>query len=405
MRFYRLLIAAVFTLPSISIGSDHIDFIGGVKQTDIPKHADLSDLYSWISKDKRLILGLNSFLHPANSKPAPEFNGSVEYVFQLRKVVTKEPSEIVVSAAQGNANPVTVDSRLRVPIIQDGFNAQVSCKPVGNNSNCYVTINGVESPPAIHNSFAGQRADSFILDVLWAGELMKGVIDPNVPSKLPRALSDEIRIPMAKAAGLPPMRNFSDVFNVLTIAVELDISGVFGEDARLIAVAAETYADDGNGEKQQLDRIGRPEITNMTIGLDDVKKSYNSASTFDMSPEQSESYEALIRYGVLGWDRQDGKHDWLHGGELHDLLEILALDAQIVDVTKTCDLDKPSYLAVERGLDRHNSCGGRVPKEDIIDTMVSFYTGGIEASNTKFGDGVERTARQPENEWPFFASP
>ena len=206
--------------------------------------------------------------------------------------------------------------------------------------------------------------------------------------------------------GLPPARNILDDRNVLNLTVEIDITEVLGDDTELIAVVGEAFMDK-DGYKQRIDRVGRPEMTNMTIGLAGVKEAYNVASTFGLSPEQIENNKALIRYGVLGWDRQDQKpnSDWSHDGEFHDLLDILVLDALVVDTTKKCDFAEQSFLDVERGQGKHRNCGGRVPNDDVIDTMVSFYTSGIEASNDVYGDGADRTSRQPQNAWPYFANP
>ncbi len=427
-----LIASMLLMLPLTCYASDHIDFPGGLKQTVVPGRVDLADLYAWVPEKGKLVLALNTFMHPANADPAPEFDGSVEYRFDIRKVKLRKPTEIKVTPAitstetTGSIPVATRDSLLRIPAVQRDFSANVTCKPIGNVPNCRVKVvragqsaskntsvlnyllNIVRaSQPelkTIDRAVAGQKADPFMLDAIWAQIRMRGVIDPNVPPAEPVPLPDAVRLPIAERVGLPQARNASDVFNVLNLTLEIDIADVLGEDTELIAVAGEAFTEEA-GHPQRRDRVGRPEITNLTIGLAGVKTAYNKAPTFNLSPEQIENNKALIRYGVLGWDRQDGKNDWPHGGELHDLLDILVLDALVVDTTKTCDFAEQSFLAVERGQGQHTSCGGRVPNEDIVDTLFSFYTAGIESSNDAYGDGADRAARQPQDVWPYFVTP
>jgi hypothetical protein len=405
---YRALITILPLLFSLtSFGSDHIDLVGGPQQKEVFPHAELTDLYSWVSEDGKLLLGLNAFSHPANTNPAPAFDGSVEYQFELRKVKLKEPTQILVTPAQGDVAATTRDSRIRVPVIKNGYSAAVVCRPEASEPNCVVSIDnmGGTTTRLPNKTFAGRRAESFCLDIVWGSIRMKGVIDPNVPAAKPYPIPDAVRIPIAEAAGFPPTRNLCNVLNVLNISLELNVEEIFGENTQLIAVAAEAYTFDNAGVRQRRDRLGRPEITNMTIGLQEVSENYNKASTFNLTKEQIENYEALIRYGILGWDRQDGKNDWKHGGELHDILETLVVDALIIDTTKKCQFSEDSFLAVERGMGEHQSCGGRVPKEDIIDTLFSFYTVGVDAKNDTYGDGAGALVRQPQDAWPFFAAP
>lgn len=405
-----LLLSMLFVTTMPCSASDHIDFSGGLKQTVVPRLADLTDLYSWVSEDGKLIMALNTYLHIPNESEPPEFDGTVEYKFQIRKVALREPTKVNFFSNQrsDNNNQITQSkiSKLRVPEIVNDFKANVTCIPNKNVPNCSVSIlrQGQLEEKNITRAVAGRKADSFILDLIWAQVIMKGVIDPTLPPQNPLPLPDSKRLPIAERLKLPIARNSSDVSNVLNLTVEIDIEDVFGDDTKLIAVAGESFMET-NGQKERRDRVGRPELTNMTIGLSSIKDIYNKASTFELTDQQIEHYKALIRYGVLGWDRQDGKNDWNHDEELHDLLDILVLDALIVDTTVRCDYEEQSFLAIERGEGKHTSCGGRVPKDDVIDTMFSLYTVGIEATLDAVGDGADFSARAPLNIWPYFTSP
>ena len=141
MRHILLVTSMLVMFPLICRGSDHIDFLGG-ENHKIPRHADLSDLYSWVSEDGKLVLALNTYMHPAKVELAPEFDGSVEYRFDIRKVELRKPTEIKVTAAiaeteTGNSNKsaTTRKSSLRVPKVQEDFSANVTCRPVGNLPN------------------------------------------------------------------------------------------------------------------------------------------------------------------------------------------------------------------------------------------------------------------------------
>ncbi|MBC86036.1 MAG: hypothetical protein CL677_02565 [Bdellovibrionaceae bacterium] len=408
MRLILLISLLILSAQGVS-ASDHLDPIPQ------PSLTDLSDFYAW-SKEGKLYLALNTFMHPVTSEHRPQFDGSVEFRFEIRKAKLGS-----AAYSHSHGGEVHSHSRVSVPSVKSDYEAQVVCRPIGYDTRCEVERSDAGDSHRKYplRQFSGLRADAFVLDVIWATHQVKSVINPAEPAAPPVPFPDPLWLCAVKGNNsqsdprkhVPPTRNFSDVMNVLNLTVEVDIESSLGEDIDLLAISAAAYTQNESEEWVQVDRIGRPEVMNMTVGLDAIKADYNKVSTFNQTVQQKQIYGSLIRYGVLGWDRKDGKNDWVHTNtgrnELHDLIETLSLDALIVDTQKNCDLNADNYLQVELNYGETESCGGRVPAEDVIDTMFSVFTAGPSVINgeSSFGDGADKAFRQPTEEFPFFAGP
>jgi hypothetical protein len=387
----------VTSLPAVA--SDHIDFTGGISNSTVPRELDLTDLFAWVPSPGRLVLGLNTNLAASTNT---QFSNEHAYRFRVRKLVIgkSQSSSIQVPNLQKDSPEVTIVCRVKENMAKcSSDNLSAESQLNNENSNDSISTTGARL-------FAGLRADPFILDIGWAGKFTKltaGTGQLPLDSRPTRSRKPE---------------NFSDYLNVLNFTLELDTAKLFGGNADFIAVAADVIKENGS-EFKIIDRVGRPEITNMTIRADQVKEIYNTVDVFNMPEELNAKFQFYIGVGVTGWDKLDKVLDW-STADLEQFKLVLASDFLIVDLKSSCmETDAKSgnakfidssYLDIETNRRKleggsFRSCGGRIPSEDIIDTLVSYYTSGPGASNLTFGDGVDKVRNPPIAVWPYFSRP
>jgi hypothetical protein len=378
--------------------SDHIDFTGGGSNSAVPRELDLTDLFAWVPAPGRLVLGLNTNLA---ATPLNKFSNSHSYRFRLRQL----------NVDLKNTNPIQVPT-----IITDVPELTIVCKVNENTATCTspnfsaeTKLNEEQSSDTIYSKgarlFAGLRADPFILDIAWAGKYTKlSATKGDLPP-------DSNPLPLAEP------KNFSDYLNVLNFTLEIDTTKLFKGNAEFIAVAADVIEETATGIKI-IDRVGRPELTNMTIRADAVKEIYNTVDTYNLPESVKPTFLTFIGAGISGWDSLDKIINW-NANDLEQFKQTLVNDFLVVDLKELCtNIDnvtgettfvKSSYLDIETNRRKESghfqSCGGRVPTEDIIDTLVSYYTAGPKSSNVIFGDGVNKVRNSSTTKWPYFAGP
>ena len=174
--------------------------------------------------------------------------------------------------------------------------------------------------------------------------------------------------------------------NVLSLVVEFDAAPVLGS-ASMLAVVAETLTV---GEHPvRLERVGRPEIKNVTLRVTEfdtvnpdleIRDLYNDEDAFDLRAEQLGTYRARFNANLALFDGLDGTVDWplLTDGS-HPLTELLLHDFLVVDVSKPF-MDGTS-LEIERAMLAGRTpatCGGRWLNDNYMD---SYYTLLINAGN------------------------
>jgi hypothetical protein len=394
----RIAISASLLTSGLTHASDHIDFTGGISNSTVPRELDLTDLFAWVPTQGRLVLGLNTNLAASTST---QFSSDHAYRFRIRKlVIDNSPApSILVPTIQKDSTEVTIVCKVKdntAKCSSENINAEAQLNNESDNDT--ITSKGARL-------FAGLRADPFILDIGWAAKYTKltagtGQLPPD--SRPSRSRKPE---------------NFSDYLNVLNFTIELDTAKLFGGNADYIAVAADVIKETGS-EIKIIDRVGRPELTNMTIRADKVKEIYNTVDVFNIPSELNKQFQFYIGAGVSGWDKLDKVSDWTTA-ELELFKQTLANDFLVVDLKSNCmETDTKtgntkfidsSYLDIETNRRKteggFRSCGGRVPTEDIIDTLVSYYTSGPSASNLTFGDGADKVRNPPVTTWPYFSKP
>ncbi|MCO4782736.1 MAG: DUF4331 family protein [Candidatus Cloacimonetes bacterium] len=364
--------------------SDHIDFFGGSKNTTIPRALDLTDFYAWTPEEGKLVVAVNAHLAAIPGKT--QFSEQALYKFRLRNVEMQDtPSKMV---------------KFPKVIGTSEDEVTITCQIKNNDAICGLgNVAGEQTAEGL-TVYSGVRGDSFILDAVWARKRFSESGKPEVIAPTP----------LAKPS------NFSDFLNVLNLTVEIDIAKVLGSDRSLVGVFSEVVAGG-----TRVDRVGRPEVTNMiirtdmkvAIGVDSdgqpiqesIKHIYNNADTFQLSPQAKGLFSKFIAAGITGWDKQDAKTDWTSTAQV-DLTNLLVNDYLVVDTTKTCAYNVKTFLDIERSIEgTYTSCGGRTPSEDIIDTLTSFYVAGPNASKEAYGDGVTRTLNPPSKFAPYFSKP
>jgi hypothetical protein len=201
--------------------------------------------------------------------------------------------------------------------------------------------------------------------------------------------------------------------NVLSIVIEADCQPWL-RDGRgpLLAVVSETVV--AGKLPVRIDRVGRPEIKNMILGLKEfdqvnrdleVRDLYNLEDAFHMSKVYGGVYRARMHANLASYDRWDGKTDWpLDPDGAHPLTELLLSDYLVVDVTKPYADD--SFFEIEQAtLNRrtHQTCGGRSLNDDFVDKLLTLLVNA--GKGAPVSDGVDRPATPVSNVFPYQAPP
>ena len=371
------LLVAFFAPHTLLMASDHID--GPV--TINHAVADLTDLFAFPSPDfpGQLVVILNVYTGVASNG---HFSDKVNYDFLVRQ------------------------AHVRGDGLKPGFETsrdyRVSCTfetPHGLFAPHWITCTSSKGTAARERVgevnrqasdsglrvFAGRRSDPFFFNVKWA-----------------TAAASEGKL-------LPPKDdNVMQNLNVLSIVLVIDIEQELGlNDGSLLAVAAETTTpDDKSGVMRRIDRIGRPEITNVSMVAHDdqeLRDLYNAEEPFNISGKNVELFRQRLRENVVFYDKLNDTIDWTPQSG-NDLAEILLNDFQVVDVSKPFAAN--TYFEIERSILRgepHSTCGGRTPNDDIMDVIFTLLVNG--GNPPPIRDGVDRPTRLATDVFPYLAEP
>ena len=201
--------------------------------------------------------------------------------------------------------------------------------------------------------------------------------------------------------------------NVLSIVIEADCQPWL-RDGRgpLLAVVSETVV--AGKLPVRIDRVGRPEIKNMILGLKEfdqvnrdleVRDLYNLEDAFHMSKVYGGVYRARMHANLASYDRWDVKTDWPLGPDgAHPLTELLLADYLVVDISRPYSAD--SYFEIEQAtLDErtHQTCGGRSLNDDFVDKLLTLLVNA--GKGAPVSDGVDRPATPVSNVFPYQAPP
>ena len=355
---------AVALSPSGSaLASDHID--GPV--TKSAPFADLSDLYAFPGAGgDSLVIALNAYpIAPASAHPAE----GVSYAIVLRKARTAE-------ASFETSDEIRIDCTFKAREEPYGVTCRTSSGLTASAEQDADTSTG-DFP-----LFFGRRSDPFFFDGAWSQTVSTG-------------------------ATLPPpgAENTMSSLNVLSLVIELRRAQLFAGDFDLLAIAAEAQGQRREGQVQRFDRLGRPEITNVSLvahgSEEDLRDEYNAAEPF-ATLERGDAYRARLAKNIAYYDALDGRTDW-EPGEPERMAALLIDDFLVVDIAKPCSGD--NFLEIERALLRgepHETCGGRKLGDDVMDRLYGLY---INAGTAPLGDGVSMPDAVPLEAFPYLAPP
>ena len=166
-----------------------------------------------------------------------------------------------------------------------------------------------------------------------------------------------------------------------------------------------------------LDRMGRPEMTNVTLGMgmkeieadtrapeseqlakelanQDAKlsahvRAYNHQNTFHPRRGDREHAKRVLSAGIRSCDvvgrLSKNDQDWT-AHDIEIVTDILSEDALVVDLSKRCDINTQSFFDIEReeylqrggtandaSYAQHRTCGGRTLNDDVIDEMLTMW--------------------------------
>ena len=106
------------------------------------------------------------------------------------------------------------------------------------------------------------------------------------------------------------------------------------------------------------------------------------------------------------WDSLDGKIDWPTDESAPTrLTELVLADYLVVDVSKPY-AESGSFLEIERAARErrsHETCGGRAPNDDVMDTIFTLLVNA--GRGPRIRDGVDQATMPASQTFPYLASP
>jgi hypothetical protein len=365
--------------------------------------ADITDFFVFpIREDDQLRLVLVMNVNP-NASEASLFSDAVDYRFRIRRVLSLDgpspaskihigPDEFSITCNAGLPDPLT-DSQTVTFIGQTHWAASGGETPEMISSTPLNDLGGGANPPM--RVFAGLRADTSFTDLA------------------------RVRMPVWRDTGFANMPGVNSIagHNVLSLVVVVPIENVLGglSGGSLFAACCETSRvrlTDGAPKTGRIDRMGRIEITVWIIADDRLRDAWNAEDAFAVTPEHFPDYEHALQAGLA---RLDNFEKSLTGENVidwptpHPMIPLLLDDVLVVDLSKPTvpsstvrgymEIERAAYLNVA-----HQTCGGRVPNEDVIATTLTWFINGPLRCQPDRGVGV--TPDKPvRDEFPYLREP
>ena len=164
----------------------------------------------------------------------------------------------------------------------------------------------------------------------------------------------------------------------------------------------------------RLERVGRPEIKNITLSAKmfdtvnrdlEIRDIYNEEDAFNLSKHYVGAYRARLNANLAFYDGLDGKVDWpLDQQGNHPLTELLLADFLVVDASKP--FSETSYFEIEQAMlegRAHATCGGRWLNEDLVDFLLTLYVNA--GKGPRIRDGVDAPIVWSSKVFPYMAPP
>jgi len=375
-RSVALLVAAPLALLAPEVhASDHLD--GPATSKD--RVTDLTDLYAFPTPGAAGFLTIILDVYPVVAATG-HFSDKVDYTIYVRRAA--------IRAGDHPAFDTSDEVAIRCAFVTPGDHAAhtATCKTDGGVG---ATVKNDQALPlgsgdGLH-LFAGHRSDPFFFNPVFAAAFSKGKLVT------------------------PRDQDIMKGTNALAVVLDVEVKKLFPSNPpSLLALSAEsTTRDSPSASARRLDRLGRPEISNITLvaGDDeqDLRDQYNADRPFAVPADHARAYRERIARNLALFDRADGRVDWTDERRLA-LADLLVDDFLVVDVARPCD--QPAYLEIERSMlshAQHRTCGGRKPAEDAMDTLFGLYAGGLDGKPLR--DGVDHPSRPVSSQFPYLDAP
>jgi hypothetical protein len=363
------------------------DHISGPRALAEPT-ADITDVYAFPSPEQpgHLVLVQNTLPF---APPSARFSDGLVYRFRVRPLTANAPRDSAPFAAA--EEEFVFDCVFSDSAAADGARGQegVCTTPAGETVGFRVEDEQGGSGHGVR-VFAGPRWDPFIMDA---------------PAALKTIATGEL-------AFTDPGAIYMDGKNVLSVVVELDCQQCLG-GANVVGAVAETLT---RGKfNVRIERVGRPEVKNMMLApkqFDPVNRDleirdlYNMEDAFHLADGYQGAYRARLNANLAFWDGLDGKTDWpTNGNGAHPLTELVLADYLVVDTSKPY-AEQGSFLEIERSVRdgrAHETCGGRAPNDDVMDTIFTLMING--GNGPVIRDGVDGSTRPASHTFPYLAPP
>lgn len=364
---FRAALACFLALIAVpGLASDHID---GPETKKIAL-MDISDLFAFPSAGGRsIVLALNFYpIAPSNAEPV---DGAL-FTFVIRQAV-----------AGDSGFETGQEMRIGCSFSTTQHPHVARCASMEDVSFGSMVEQDSADWQGAFPLFFGRRSDPFFFDAEWS-----------------QTVSTEGSIPP------PSGDNTMARLNTLSLIIELQREQIFDGAFELLAIGASSALRDlEDGLSVQHDRIGRPEVTNVTLvtpkGGEDLRDEFNAERPF-AEPARAQDYRDRIFRNIAYYDALDGRTDWSEDAA-RKWAAVLADDFLIVDIDAPCDAD--AYLEIEMATlqgQPYQTCGGRKLTDDIMDRKYGLYINGGAAP---VGDGVDAPDKAPLSEFPYLADP
>jgi uncharacterized protein DUF4331 len=364
------------------------DHISGPRALAEPL-SDITDFYAFPSPVRPGLLVLIQNTYPF-AQPDTRFSDGLIYRFRLRPVEVEHLGDS--GSLVFGEDEYTIDCEFS-PVTADGsaHHEQIGVCTTSSGSLAPISF-GTDSydPESSLQVFAGTRWDPFFMDA-------------------PAALKT---IAARQLSFSDPGQIYLDGKSVLSLIVEVDLAAL-GCRSPLVAVITETLT---NGKiPVRLERVGRPEVKNMMLApkqFDQVNRDleirdlYNMEDAFHLAEAYQGAYRARFDANFAFWDGLDGRRDWQTApGQHHPLTELMLADVLVVDLSLPYQ-ESGAFLEIERSTivgKRHETCGGRTPNDDVMDTIFSLMINA--GAGPRIRDGVDAASRPATRSFPYLAPP
>lgn len=391
-RMSKKLITGVLALGLITTttveASDHLD--DGL----FNRIHDLSDFYAFKSpeNDGNVVFVLNYY--PKAKKNATWLSGATWFSQEHKFVVALREAKIEATGVKTAFALGDTEYRFScvfaMPTEDDDQVAQTGRCVVPSGESLSVNVNDKHGNQGdTFKVFAGLRSDPFFMA---ARKMLKNFKSNS--TDYPDPGSNDV-------AG----------HNVLSIVLEANIQANFSTvDTTLFAVRSEVLTLDAQPKRP--DSIGRPEVTNMILGIPcwkflvfkkSICEKFNRQDSFLKDRKDKNEFISQINVNLKRWDDMDNQEDWPLVDGHHPLSELVYADYLVMDFAKP--FDESGFFGIENSLlaeKQHTTSGGRWLNEDIVDQLLTMY---ISRGRKPYSDFVNGPTKQAEKSFPYLRSP